>query len=199
MNHINKEVIVVKLIEIERKFYIIKNKYIIKGDITEIILTNSSEIVLIDTEDLPKLEEIPYQIYLKKSLGYAAISIYNGVKSGKKQTDFKLLHRIILGLGKTVSGKNIIDHINHNKLDNRKCNLRMTNQNTNMRNRPSKNSNNKSGYRNVFWNTGIGKWTVSLCKNYKEIHIGDYDDVDLAGAVAEEARQKYYGEYAGKS
>jgi len=95
--------------------------------------------------------------------------------------------------------KHVVDHINNNDLDNRKSNLRIADRDDNSKNRKSKNSNNKSGYRNVFWNSTISKWTVSLCKNYKSIHIGDYNDVDEAGRQAELARQKYYGKYAGKS
>lgn len=90
-----------------------------------------------------------------------------------------------------------IDHVNHDTLDNRRNNLRITNKSENMTNRPHKNRNNKSGYRNVFWNSGLNKWEVSLCKNYKRIYSGYFDDVDEAGAAAEEARQKYYGKYAG--
>ncbi|MDD3123570.1 MAG: AP2 domain-containing protein [Candidatus Izemoplasmatales bacterium] len=92
-----------------------------------------------------------------------------------------------------------VDHINHDGLDNRKCNLRVIEPSNNSKNRRSKNANNKSGYRNVFWNSTIGKWTVNLCKDYKQIHIGDYNDVNDAGRAAELARKKYYGQYAGKN
>ena len=55
-----------------------------------------------------------------------------------------------------------IDHINHNTLDNRLENLRITINNKNSKNRRHKNSNNKTGYRNVFYNSAIDKYTVSL-------------------------------------
>lgn len=91
----------------------------------------------------------------------------------------------------------IVDHEDHDTLNNRKYNLRVTKFQKNTMNRNGKNSNNKSGYRNVFWNSNIEKWSVRLSINYKTINLGDYDDVDEAGRVAEEGRQKYYGEYAG--
>lgn len=97
---------------------------------------------------------------------------------------------------KNVKGVHV-DHINHDTLDNRKSNLRVTDAGENYRNRKKKNANNKSGYRNVFWNTNIGKWSVVVCRDYKQIHIGDFDDVNVAGQAAEEARAKYYGQYSG--
>lgn len=55
-----------------------------------------------------------------------------------------------------------IDHINNDTKNNKKSNLRKTEHVSNARNRKSKNSNNKSGFRNVFWNTKDERW---LCKH----------------------------------
>ena len=78
-------------------------------------------------------------------------------------------------------------------------NLRIASDTQNETNRKGRNSNNKSGYRNVFWDTRKEQWSVGLCRDYKRIQLGYYDDVDEAGRVAEQARQKYYGDYAGKN
>jgi len=93
----------------------------------------------------------------------------------------------------------VVDHKNHNQLDNRKENLTITEHYNNSTNRKSRNSNNQSGYRNVFWNSNLEKWQVSLCKNYKTIIVGYFDDVHEAGSAASKARQEYYGEYKGKN
>ena len=92
-----------------------------------------------------------------------------------------------------------VDHINHNTLDNRKCNLRVITQKKNLRNRNSRNINNKSGYRNVSWNSRYNNWSVQLQINGKNKILGRFDNVDEAGRFAEEMRKKYYGEFAGKS
>ena len=105
-----------------------------------------------------------------------------------------MMHRVVTD---TQGFENIVDHIDHNGLNNRQYNLRVTETDKNSRHREHKNCNNKSGYRNVFWNTNMGKWSVDLCKDYKRIHIGEFDDVDEAGRIAEEARHKYYGKFAG--
>ena len=91
-----------------------------------------------------------------------------------------------------------VDHINGNTFDNRKTNLRIVEDSNNLTNRKSKNSNNKSGYRNVCWSKSESKWLVQLQINGKNTVLGKFDDVDEAGRFAEEMRQKYYGEFAGK-
>src|SRR5688572_19518259 len=65
-------------------------------------------------------------VYVNKSLGYAVVSI-----KGEKT----LLHRLIMNAQKGE----IVDHINHDRLDNRRENLRIVNKSLNNYNRPSTN------------------------------------------------------------
>ena len=76
-----------------------------------------------------------------------------------------------------------IDHINQVVSDNRIENLRDTNEND--RNR-SKNSNNTSGYTGVSWNKRGQKWQVNVSRKYR----GLFEDLELAGFVAELTRDK---------
>lgn len=90
-----------------------------------------------------------------------------------------------------------VDHINHDSLDNRQENLRITEVPQNLRNRKFKNITNTSGYRNVHLD---GKWwTVTIRINGKQEVMGKFKNVDDAGEHAELMRQKHYGEYAGLS
>lgn len=79
--------------------------------------------VLIDDEDEKIFQQYKWHI---NDSGYA---VWRGIKDGKKQTI--RLHRLI---AKTPDGL-VTDHINRNKLDNRRCNLRCVTQAINMRNR----------------------------------------------------------------
>jgi len=54
----------------------------------------------------------------------------------------------------------------------------------------------KSGIRNVYWVRG--KWRVRVKKNGKLYYFGYYDDLDEAAEVAQAAREKLFGEFAGK-
>ncbi|MCE5220201.1 MAG: hypothetical protein LLF98_02740 [Clostridium sp.] len=176
------------------------NEYKIFDDYTEIyIVKRNGEkfTTLIDTEDLPKLIKLnlSWNVAFNKNIDgyYVAATEY----IDKNNSKIHLLHKIILDAD--VTKNQYIDHKDHDTLNNRKYNLQIIENDKNTKNRKSKNSNNKSGYRNVFWNSGKEKWQVSLCQNYKRIIIGYYDDVDEAGRVAEESRQQYYGKFAGKS
>jgi hypothetical protein len=76
-----------------------------------------------------------------------------------------------------------VDHINGNKLDNRKSNLRIV---TNQEN--CFNSSRKTGkYKGVSYVKSRGKWLAQIMKDYKNYFIGYYD-TDYAAAVAYDKR-----------
>jgi len=156
---------------------------------------------IIDLEDLDILKNCPYTwsaAYNKNAHGYYAVAnVYDKDENGKTTHTTQCLHTFLEN--PELNPEIVVDHRNHDMLDNRRCNLRATENKLNLRNRSGKNRNNKSGYRNVCWNKGAGKWQVSLCKNRQHILIGMFDDLDEAGIVAENARKQYYGEYAGKN
>jgi len=83
-------------------------------------------------------------------------------------------------------------------LNTRRSNLRITNQENNLKNRRSKNSNNKSGYRNVCWIDGYWKVQIQIDgKNHR--FAENFKGVEEAGKFAELKRQEIYGEFAGSS
>lgn len=156
--------------------------------------------VFVDKEDIMRLIELDkhWCIYKRKDLCYAITNNYGRDENGKyKLLNTILLHRFVLNYNK--SDRRHIDHINHNGLDCCKDNLRIVGASENALNRNGKNSNNKSGYRNVFWNSQDKRWAVTLYRNGNRIYGGQYKDVHEAGRVAQELREKYYGEYAGVS
>jgi hypothetical protein len=66
------------------------------------------------------------------------------------------MHRFLLGL-KAGDGL-IVDHINHDTLDNRLSNLRIVTTSENGLNRKGPMSNNRSGFVGVSWDEPRGKW-----------------------------------------
>ena len=154
--------------------------------------------VTIDLDDLDKVLNFPYTWFALKYNSavddyYAGCSIYH---PEYKQSRPYYMHQLIIG--KQGEGKRI-DHINRDIRDNRKANLRVVTIIQNATNRTKKNSNNKSGYRNVSWNKSSKTWMVQLQIDGKNVKLKDfpYDKLDEAGEYAEKMRQKYYGEYAG--
>ena len=79
---------------------------------------------LIDAEDVPLVRYIKWNY--RKDCGYV---INTGTRANKRAIH---LHRFVLGLDKgTYSDDTIVDHINHNPLDNRKENLRVVTKSEN--------------------------------------------------------------------
>jgi hypothetical protein len=93
------------------------------------------------------------------------------------------MHRFVMN---TPRGY-VVDHINHDTLDNRKSNLRNVKNAQNMQNkRLYKNS--KTGIRGVHWNEEIKKWYADFRVNGKTHYVGSFDDVDEARKAVEKAR-----------
>lgn len=80
-----------------------------------------------------------------------------------------------------------VDHINRDRLDNRKSNLRVVTRQDNMKNK-SKYSNNTSGYPGIKWNNKLKKWQVQITVNKHRHHLGvhtEFQDALLARRKAE--------------
>lgn len=103
-------------------------------------------------------------------------------------------HRMVFLYHKGYLPK-IIDHIDNDRTNNKIENLREATQQQNCLNRIA-HKNNRSGYKNVFWHSSMNKWSVQISISRKRRIFGYFDDVELAGLVAEEARDKFHGEYA---
>ena len=135
----------------------------------------TGEEVLVDAEDFERVSQHKWQIHPK---GYA---------KGRLQ----YMHRFIMNAPKNMQ----IDHINDNKLDNRKSNLRLC---TNAQNQMSKGlqSNNTSGYRGVYWDKKHNRWGSIIKFNQKQIRLGFYDDVKEAARVYDSKAKELFKDFA---
>lgn len=103
-----------------------------------------------------------------------------------------LMHRFIMGVN---DSKVEVDHINHDKLDNRRSNLRLCNRMENGRNR-RKGKNNTSGYKGVTWDKERGKWKASIESMNKVKHLGRFDNPEEAALAYDKAAIMMYGDFA---
>ena len=100
------------------------------------------------------------------------------------------MHREII----TVPGDLVVDHINHNRLDNRKANLRPATPAQNSWNRLIKKRGNR--FRGVDWDKKEKKWRTRLTHNRSRITMGYFDDELEAARTYDEAAKKLHGEFA---
>lgn len=165
-----------------------KNKVEIRGTTAIIHLKHKGDITcaLVDVADLPKIATIPGSWYAMDVGGKRGEKYYAGTTIGGVTI---YMHKVIMA---HVPGR-VVDHINHDSLDNRRENLRHATVAENGQNRKGAQRNNKSsGLRNVYRN---GRhWAVRLTKNGKQIHVGTYPNINIANRIAEKARKYYYEE-----
>ena len=101
------------------------------------------------------------------------------------------LHRLIMDFPET----GVVDHIDKDKSNNRKSNLRICTIKENCRNR-SKLKSNTSGTTGVTWHKRDKKWQSSIVVNYKTIYLGSFLNKEDAIKARLEAEEKYYGEFS---
>jgi len=97
------------------------------------------------------------------------------------------MHRQITNAPKGME----VDHINRNKLDNRRENLRIVTRKTNSYNLPVC-KRNTSGVRGVSWHKTRGKWRAHIYKDYKQIHLGVFTTFEDAIAARQRAEKEHW-------
>jgi hypothetical protein len=115
---------------------------------------------------------------------YVNTSGYATRKEGKKTIR---MHRLI---HKTPSGF-FTDHINREKLDNRRANLRTVTKSQNGFNRKAP-SNNKSGIKGVYWDKFTNKWRAEIKVFYKKISLGRFANIKDALLARKKAEKTYH-------
>jgi hypothetical protein len=148
----------------------------------KLIKLTKGEFAIVDDQDFEWLNQCKWQYchgYACRKLGKTTIS----------------MQRFIMVTPKGLE----TDHVNGNKLDNRRTNLRICTHQENHRN-TSKQSNNKSGYKGVSWHydkrKNWGKWKVAITVNKRKIFIGYFSN-KLEAAKAYDCKAKeLFGDFA---
>ena len=88
-----------------------------------------------------------------------------------------------------------IDHINMDKLDNRRANLRICTRSQNAANSNTK-IRSASGYRGLRWRKDIRKWQVCIIKDRKAYNLGVFTDAKEAAHAYDKAAKQLFGYFA---
>lgn len=154
---------------------------------------------LIDDEDLELVSKISWSPRWDTNTFYAHGGDRNGVfkeyHGSNKRGRTVQMHRIIMG----AKPGEFVDHINHNGLDNRKCNLRLCSALENARNgRSAKNANSK--YLGVWYEPPRGgrkdRYRSAIRVNRKLINLCSTQNEKEAAFAYNAAALKYFGEFA---
>lgn len=140
----------------------------------------NNNVFYFDKDDFEKIRDISWRVHQDGCvMGYLA--------NNKK---YIKMHRYIMDC---LNDECVVDHINHNRNDNRKINLRKSTISENMRNIKIK-TNNTSGCPGVCWSKLRNKWMARITFDKKKIFLGYFDDISDAIKVRKDAEDKYFGD-----
>lgn len=155
-----------------------KNKYIFSKDDTVVFgFTPTGEIFCLDYEDFEKIKNT---MWYKCNSNNGYIGDSRGI----------CIHRYIL----TIDGDYEIDHINHNPMDNRKCNLRICTHQQNQCNQPLQ-KNNTSGVTGVSFYSPRNKYRARIKASQQDIHLGYYETFIEAVQARNIGMECMFGEF----
>lgn len=159
-----------------------QNRYEIEGN-TVTMYTWRGEPFLIDKDDLSRVLQVSWCIC---SDGYVS-----GHEKGTGKNRGVRLHSFIM----MAKPGEVIDHINHDKADNRKINLRICTLSENNKNLPLSKEN-TSGHPGVSWMESRKKWRAYISVNNKFKHLGLFGKIEDAIKARKEAEAMYYGDFS---
>lgn len=142
---------------------------------------------LVDSEDFELVGSLRWHLHTS---GYAVNDKRIWLGNGKSRVERRWMHRMIMNTPKDTQ----TDHINHDKLDNRRSNLRLCSQSENSAN-ASLRKDSTSGYKGVTWLKRTNMWQVRIGVKMRRICIGHFREKEEAIQAYRAAAQKYHGEF----
>lgn len=101
------------------------------------------------------------------------------------------MHREVLATAPGID----VDHINGDKLDNQRANLRPARRAQNIRNQRL-HTNNTSGHRGVWWHRQCRKWVAEIMVDRRKVSLGLFENINDAVAARTAAATRLHGEFA---
>ena len=127
------------------------------------------------------------------SQGYAVTRIYKGKRNGVSVYREVAMHRLLLELA--AGDPRETDHINRDRLDNQRVNLRVVTRLENAQNQGAHRrwtrTGRRCGYRGVHWDKAAHKWKACARLAGKQVSLGYYDDPETAAATVGEWRRTH--------
>ena len=157
------------------------NDYSFNGSVGYCHLSNG-DVVTFDTEDYDKIKEYRWS---KSGKTHVQCSKWNGTKYVTLY-----IHRLIMDCPDGM----VVDHINGDKLDNRKCNLRVCTQQENSWNARIS-SRNKYGYKGVYFDARNNSYTARVNIGKKTHHIGSFKTLTDAINARLTWEMEHWGEF----
>jgi hypothetical protein len=145
---------------------------------------NRGMVALVDDEDYERVSHGHWSVMHKNGGDYAVRKV-----PGEKR--LMAMARFLVG---ARSGE-IVHHINHNTLDNRRENLRICTVQQNLCSQ-LKHGTGTSKYKGVHFFKRYGKWQAQVMFNYKHFHLGYFANEEEAARAYDRKARELFGEFA---
>lgn len=156
------------------------NRYDLSGEYGIGWTTNTNKEFYFDLEDYEKIKDYTW---FENDNGYIVSDSVNRQRIR--------LHRFVLNLGLVDFKENLVDHINHNIKDNRKCNLRQCSSSQNNMNKKPIHE-----YAGIRWREEKHRWEARICKEKDITILGLFKTKEEAIEARIKAEQSLFKEFS---
>lgn len=154
----------------------------------EIVCKNTGHKALVSEEDFGYLSKWNWY---QSSSGYAC----RNVNTGKKTFNISMARTIV---GLSHNDERQVDHVNGNRMDNRRDNLRICTPQENVWNMKKFLRKKQSSvlYKGVYLKPETGLWRARVRYNGKDIHCGYWNTEEEAAKAYDQKAKELFGEFA---
>ena len=145
---------------------------------------------VVDPADYDRLKG--YQWVVKSGGKAFYAQRYGPCRKGARNPTIVYMHQEILKVPKGM----VVDHMNHDGMDNRRANLRAATHSQNLCNRKKRSGAMYSKYKGVHWHKLNKKWSSRVTYQKKTIELGYFENEIEAAKAYDEAAKIHHGEFA---
>lgn len=159
----------------------------------KLIPLTQGQFAKVDDEDFETLSKFKWRAQWAPNVrSFYAVRSLSKQKAGKRLC--LRMHRLVL---KEPMGF-LVDHKNHDTLDNQKENLRPCTNSQNGLHRKARSAVSSSGIRGVTWHGLSSKWMAYAQLKKKRVHIGLFENKQEAVAAYAAFSKIHHGEFGGR-
>jgi hypothetical protein len=163
------------------------------SDIVEVILNNTNHKVILDEEDVARVQKKNW--FIGDATSITIYCSWLGLPGCNRDTGWGSL-----SLGKFIlrefSSRLDVDHIDRNPFNNSKSNLRLVTRSENCMNRGKQSGVYTSKYKGVIYRKDRKRWRAKVTANNRVIYGGMYDTEREAAIAVNKLYVQYHGEFA---